>query len=469
MIVFALAALMAIPGAFVFALVADREHRADTVTEQVSSLQGGPQQLLGPLLIVPYSIPAPPPQPGPNSPPPADPTTGWYVISPEQGQTQLNINGTSLHRNIFDVPVYEAQANIEARFAPVPKSLDLPQNATVNWGGAQIVMGFTDLRGAKSDIVGAFTDPAGHTSVTFSPASGLDLGTPKLPLGLAGAPVTDNPSQFGLVVAPAAAIVSSPTGGVFNAAFHFTGAERLSVMPFAKSTTVAASGNWPAPSFDGGFPPESRQTAGKTFTVNWSVPFIARGLSDQGTTGALSLEALGVKDVGVTFVPANNPYTNVIRALKYAVMFVGLVFLTFFVFEALSGKRLHPAQYLMIGVAQMVFYLLLLSLSEYIGFDLAFAGAATATVGLIGLYAGAAFKSRAYQIQALGIFAVLYGLIYLLMSLEDFALLAGSIASFIGLSLAMYLTRNLDWYGGKATPAVVAAPASPPPEAPAAA
>ena len=111
------------------------------------------------------------------------------------------------------------------------------------------------------------------------------------------------------------------------------------------------------------------------------MPFIARGLSDQGTTGALSLETLGAKDLGVTFVPANNPYTSVIRALKYAVMFVGLVFLTFFVFEALSGKRLHPAQYLMIGVAQMVFYLLLLSLSEYVGFDLAFAvAAATATV-----------------------------------------------------------------------------------------
>jgi inner membrane protein len=138
------------------------------------------------------------------------------------------------------------------------------------------------------------------------------------------------------------------------------------------------------------------------------------------------------------------------------------VFLTFFVFEALSGRRLHPAQYLMIGFAQMVFYLLLLSLSEYVGFDWAFAGAAVATVGLIGLYAGAAFRSRVYQVQALLIFSVVYGLIYLLMRLDDFALLAGSIASFVGLSLAMYLTRNIDWYGGKAeapTPEPTPAPA----------
>jgi inner membrane protein len=109
----------------------------------------------------------------------------------------------------------------------------------------------------------------------------------------------------------------------------------------------------------------------------------------------------------------------------------------------------HPAQYLLIGSAQMVFYLLLLSASEYIGFDWGFAGAAIATVLLIGLYAGAAFRSRARGAQALAVFSAVYGLIYLLMRLEDFALLAGSVASFLGLAGAMYLTRNLDWYGGK--------------------
>jgi len=447
-LVFALALLMAIPGAFVFALVADREHRADTVTGEVSSLQGGPQQLLGPLLIAPYSIPAPPPAPGAAA---ADPTTGWYVVSPVEGQTRVDLKGTTLHRSIFDVPVYEAQAHIQARFAPPPKDLDLPKNATVDWSHAQIVMGLSDLRGAKSDIVGAFTGAAGRTSVAFSPASGLDLGTPKIPPNPEGRVVSDNSApQFGLVTAPAAAIVASPTGGVFDVSLRFTGAQRLGLLPFAKSTTAQVAGDWAAPSFDGGFLPETRQTAGKTFTAAWSVPFIARGLSDSGPSGALSLEQLGAKDLGVTFVPASNPYSSVIRALKYAVMFVGLVFLTFFVFEALSGRRLHPAQYLMIGFAQMVFYLLLLSLSEYVGFDWAFAGAATGTVGLIGLYAGAAFRSRVYQVQALIIFSIVYGLIYLLMRLDDFALLAGSLASFVGLSLAMYLTRDIDWYGGKA-------------------
>jgi inner membrane protein len=388
------------------------------------------------MLIAPYTAPRPA---GATAPGQSNVETGWYVISPEQGLANVAMKGASLHRGIFNVPVYEADADLDARFGAPPTSLNLPQGASVDWNAAQIVVGFSDLRGAKADVTGIFTDARGaKTKVTFAPASSIGLGSPS---GQGG---------FGLVAAPAAALLAGKSGGDLDVALRFTGAQRLSVLPYAKSTAVKVAGDWPAPSFDGGFLPEARQVGAQRFSASWSVPFIARGLSDHGTSDALSLQALGGKDLGVTFVPSNNPYTSVMRALKYAVMFVGLVFLTFFVFEALSGRRLHPAQYLLIGLAQMVFYLLLLSLSEYVGFDLAFAGAATATVALIGLYAGAAFKSRRYGVQALAIFAVVYGLIYLLMRLEDFALLAGSVASFVGLAAAMYLTRNIDWYGGQA-------------------
>ena len=210
------------------------------------------------------------------------------------------------------------------------------------------------------------------------------------------------------------------------------------------------AGDWAAPSFDGGFAPETRQVGAQGFSAAWSVPFIARGLSDQASASALSLDQLGPRTSASASYPPAIPTRPSARSLKYAVMFVGLVFLTFFVFEALSGARVHPAQYLLVGSAQMVFYLLLLSLSEYVGFDWAFAAAASATVLLMGLYAGSAFHSRARGVQALAVFAAVYGLIYLLMRLEDFALLAGSLASFIVLAGAMYLTRNLDWYGGKA-------------------
>jgi inner membrane protein len=447
LLVFALALLMAIPGVFVFALVADREHRAASVTSEVSAMQGGKQQVLGPMLVVPYSVPRPPGDNSGANASDAGPTTGWYVISPDTGSAAINVVGSSLHRSIFYVPVYEAIATLHAHFnAPPRDAMRLPANATVDWSAARIVVGFTDLRGAKSDVVGTMAGQPG--SFTFSPASDLDLNG------------TDATSNFGLVSAPALQALLGPNGGDIDVKLRFTGADRLGVMPFAKSTMVQIAGNWPSPSLDGAITAETRNVTAHGFSAAWSVPFIARGLSDHGETSALSLGGLGAKDLGVTFLPINDPYANVDRALKYIVMFVGLVFLSFFVFEALSGRRLHPAQYLMVGLAQMVFYLLLLSLSEYIGFDWAFAAGATATVLVIGLYAGAAFKSHAYTLRALAVFGLVYGLIYLLLRLDDFALLAGSIASFLGLAGAMYLTRNIDWYG-KTEPLKPDAAASP--------
>jgi inner membrane protein len=439
LLVFALALVMAIPGAFVFALLAEREHRADTVIHDVSALQGGSQAVLGPMLAAPYVIPAPPrAADAPANQPPPGPETGWYVVSPDSGEARVTVHGSNLHRSIFDVPVYDASADITAHFSGLPKNVNLPAGAVVDWRRAQIVVGLSDLRGAKADVTGVFQGKALRSSLVFNPASGVEIGAPG-----------GGNTGFGLVAAPADALVASPEGGDFKASLRFTGAQRLSVLPFAKSTVIDVAGDWPSPSFDGGFLPESRHLGAKAFSARWSVPFIARGLADHGPASALSLDGLGAKDLGVTFVAANNPYKSVERALKYAVMVVGLVFLTFFVFEALSGRRIHPAQYLLIGSAQMVFYLLLLSVSEYLGFDLAFAAAAVATVLLIGFYAGAAFKSRAYGARALVVFALVYGLIYLLLRLEDFALLAGSVASFLGLAAGMYLTRNVDWYGAR--------------------
>jgi inner membrane protein len=450
-LVCALAVLMAIPGLLVFSLVLDRQHRAETVTQQVSALQGGPQQLLGPMLVAPYTAPRPPANDANGVPRPQPPETGWYVVSPDEGLAKVTLKASSLHRSIFNVPVYEADAEIDAKFSPPPQAPNLPAGAQVDWQSARLVVGFSDLRGAKSDVTGVFEDPAGKTALAFSPTTGMSLGAPGVPATAAGyrtVPKSDG-SSYGLVEAPGAAVVATK-GGALHVSLRFTGAQRVSVMPFAKSTVVKIGGDWRGPSFDGGFLPEARQLARDGFAASWSVPFIARGLSDHGSAQALSLEQLGAKDLGVSLVPASDPYQTMMRALKYAVMFVGLVFLTFFVFEALSGTRVHAAQYLLVGLAQMAFYLLLLSLSEYIGFDWAFAAAASATVALMGLYAGAAFRSRARGAQALVVFSVVYGLIYLLMRLEDFALLAGSLASFVGLAGAMYLTRNLDWYGGKA-------------------
>jgi inner membrane protein len=442
LLVCALAVLMTIPGMFVWALIKDRAVRSDGAIAEVSQMQGGSQQVMGPLLIAPYAIT--PLTAG------GEIITGWYVVSPESGSAVVKVETQIRRRGIFDVPVYTAVADINARFAAPPAAPNLPPRAVVDWTRARIVMGFSDLRGGKLDPVATITSAAGRSQVAFAPASGINLGaaaTPPIPEDRQYRSAPEAGGRFGLVSTPAAPILA---GGVLQTRLKFSGAQRLAVMPFAKATSIRIAGDWPSPSFNGGFLPTRSTVTDDGFTANWDVPFMARGLVDQGSAEALSLSDLGQRDLGVTFMRTNNPYQNVMRALKYAVMFVGLVFLTFFVFEALSGRRLHPAQYVLIGLAQMIFYLLLLSLSEYVGFDIGFAIAAVATVLLIGLYAGAAFRARRYRIQAMVIFTTVYGLIYLLMRLEDFALLAGSIAAFVGLTAAMWLTRNIDWYGGRA-------------------
>jgi inner membrane protein len=151
--------------------------------------------------------------------------------------------------------------------------------------------------------------------------------------------------------------------------------------------------------------------------------------------------------VGLSFVEVANSYQSVHRSLKYALLIIGLVFLCYFGFEVTTGKRVHPAQYVLVGLAQIIFYLLLLSVAERIGFDLGFLLAAGATVTLLSSNAGWIFSNSAFALRAFGLFSTLYALIYLLLRLEDNALLAGAITSFLAIALLMYLTRRVEWYG----------------------
>lgn len=143
---------------------------------------------------------------------------------------------------------------------------------------------------------------------------------------------------------------------------------------------------------------------------------------------------------------AVDSYRAVHRSLKYVLLFLGLVFGTYFVFEATTGKRVHPAQYGLVGLAQLIFYLLLLSLAEKTSFDEAFAIAGAGTVTLLSVNAGWVFGSASQRVRGFAVFSVLYGVIYVLLRVEQDALLIGAIASFLVVASVMFVTRKLDWY-----------------------
>lgn len=425
LLVCALALVMTIPAAFVFFILGDRTHRAEAVSAELSRDVGGEQTFLGPVLAVPYAVPA--------TEPDKAPAQGVYVIFPVEGEGAAILTSEVRRRSLFEVPVYQTDLAFKARFN-LSGALDAaPRGAVFDWPRAELLLGAADPRGARADI--ALT--AGGRTLAVAPAN-LMAET-----GLSAEDGHGGRLRF--FGAPAGEIAQPDARFDAVARLRFTGAERISVLAFAKTTRLEMRGDWPHPSFDGGFLPVRRDIGDKGFTASWSVPFIARGVPAQGLSE--TVERLGQTALGVSLVEPANPYQSVSRSLKYAPLFLGLVFLAFFLFETAQGRRVHPAQYVLIGLAQIIFYLLLLSIAERIGFDAAFAIAAAATVGLISAYAGWVFESRRQGLIALAAFSVLYGLIYVLMRLEDLALLIGAVTSFAAIAAAMYFTRRIDWYG----------------------
>jgi inner membrane protein len=421
LLVCVLALIMTIPAFFVDSIVEERTKRAQDVIQEVSARVGGQQTFLGPTLAIPYTIP--PAYKG------ASPVLGVYVVFPTQGDATVRMRTEERRRSLFKVPVFQADLNFDAVFdlAGVPSSA--PTNAVLDWTRAGIVVGVSDARGALAD--GTLT--MNGKTVTFVPADIIGDANSEQRLPLKYFAVKE-----GGIAQPNAAFRVA-------AALRFSGAQRIAVLAYGKTTHLTVEGDWPSPSFDGGFLPVKRSVSTRGFTGEWSVPFIARGVPAEGASTAVS--ALDSTALGISFIEVADPYQSVNRSLKYVLLFVGLLFLSYFVFETTTGKRVHPAQYVLVGVAQMIFYLLLLSLAERIGFDWGFLVAGGATVLLLSANAKWIFESRVQGFRALIIFGLLYSLIYLLLRLEDNALLVGAVASFLAVAAVMYFTRNIDWYG----------------------
>ena len=424
-VVCGLAFLMAIPALFVSSVVEDRTKRAADVVQEISAHVGGPQIFLGPTVAVPYTV-APRFQTDTAK-------HGMYLVFPARATASLKTATQERRRSLFKVPVFQADLKLDGAFdlAGVPAAP--PQGAELDWSRAEIVVGVSDARGALADATLA-VDGKSYTLAPAEISQNIfvdDAQNARCRLSL-----------FGTKVA-----VSMKPDAQFSVSsvLRFSGAQRIAVLAYGKTTHVNVQGDWPSPGFDGGFLPVNRSVSGNGFAAEWSVPFIARGVRAEGPGDAIT--GLDSTAMGISFIEVADPYQSVNRSVKYIPLFLGLVFLSYFVFEATAGKRVHFAQYTLVGIAQLIFYLLLLSLAERIGFGAGFLLAGTATVLLLSANAAWIFSSRLQGLRAFAIFSVLYVLIYLLLRLEDNALLVGAIASFLAVAAVMYFTRGLDWYG----------------------
>jgi inner membrane protein len=417
LLVSGLAVLMMIPAFLVSDLVEERAKRAKEVVEEISGRTGGAQTFLGPTLAIPYTV-APAIQG-------AAPMRGTYLVFPASGDASLKVRTEERRRSLFKVPVYQADLKFDAAFNLTGVPVAAPAGAELDWTHASIVVGASDVRGALED--GMLT--VNGQSAAFVPAGNIGDDVQRFPLNYFGVKVPD-------VVKPNAIFKATAT-------LRFSGAQRLAVLAFAKSTHVTVEGDWRSPGFDGGFLPVKRTVSGQGFTGEWSVPFIARGVPAEGVGSASALDRTAM---GISLIEVADPYQSVNRSVKYAFLFVDLLFLAYFVFEVTAARRVHAAQYILVGVAHMIFYLLLLSFAERIGFDWAFLVAGGATVILLSANAKWIFASLAQGIRAFAVFSLLYFFIYLLLRLEDNALLVGAVASFLAVATVMYFTRRIDWY-----------------------
>ena len=428
-----LALLMAIPAVFVMNIVEDRTNRAKEVVQEISGHVGGQQVFLGPVLTIPYTVP--PTYKGESV------ATGTYVVFPIEGDAAVKVRTEQRRRSLFKVPVFQADLNFDAAFdlAGVPSSA--PTNATLDWTHAGIVVGVSNAHGALAD--GTLT--ANGKTVAFVPAENIrdpnaEQHMPLTYLGVSAKDLAQPNAKFRV-----------------NAALRFSGAQRFAVLAYGKTSHLTVEGDWPSPGFDGAFLPIKRTVSAQGFTGEWLVPFIARGVRAEGTDVAVG--NLVNSELGVSLIEVADPYQSVSRSLKYMPLFLGLVFLSYFIFEVTSRKQVHPAQYILVGLAQLIFYLLLLSLAEHIGFGWSFLLAGGATVLLLSINAKWIFGSLAQGLRALAVFSLLYVFIYLLLRLEDNALLVGAVASFLAVAAVMYFTRKIDWYSSITTGDAEAAPA----------
>jgi inner membrane protein len=424
-----------IPMLFVWLLVEERERRAGEVRGEVAREWGESQFINGPVLIIPYTV--------------------KVVFTDKDGkQTEtvqerlavfmpqaLNVSGKAttkvLHRSIYDVPVYTGTFELTGSFAAPDFAELAPDADTVRWKDAILAIAISDVSGLKS--ASAVTIDAA-TQLPFEPSLGV-LGERGIHTRLADA--------TGLFTATATPGPAAEALQGFTFAFGLTlnGTSGISFAPVARDTVVGFSTDWPDPSFTGAFLPTDRVINPAAFSARWQVPHLARSVPQAWTLTTQNDLQMNPYRFGVDFVVPVDFYQLVTRAAKYSTMFLATAFMAVFVIELRSTRKVHAVQYLFVGLAMAFFYVLLISFAEQIGFAWAYLIAAGATVGLISLYVGRVQASLFKGFVMLLVLTAIYALLYLILQLEDYALLAGAIAGFLMLAAVMFGTLKVNWSG----------------------
>lgn len=410
----ALTIALLVPSVLIIGLVDERETTRDNAVREVSDKWGNAQIIAGPVLTVPYRV--------------LTSTTKDRVVYstelahflPESLTIAATLQPEIRYRGMYEVVLYSSRVHLEGSFAaPVFARLGIsPED--VLWDKASLSLGISDLKGVKEGVRVQFGDQSLLADPGVNSSDILSTGINVRPI--LGHSTKEYP---------------------FSTTLDFNGSGQLQFVPAGKETEVHISSAWSNPSFVGSTLPVRRTVHNGEFTADWKVLHLNRNFPQQwsGTQYDITPSAFGVK----LLLPVDE-YQKTMRAAKYAILFIVFTFVAFFLTEILSRKVIHPIQYALIGFALLLFYILVLSLSEQMPFNRAYIISSVSIILLVGGYTRSVLAGRFGATMITGIMVIFYGFMYVLLQLEDYALLLGSIGLFGILATIMYLTRKIDWF-----------------------
>lgn len=409
--------ILMIPNAMVNDLINERRQTSEEAMNEVSASWAEEQTIIGPYISVPY-----------------DETTtdengktttlrGHYHLMPKGLEINTTLTPSERSRGIYKVVVYESGSDISASFT-IP-DLKTDEGAKLRFvpDEARLCMGIPDMRGISERLV-------------------FDVNGTSLECG-PGLPSADIFTSGVSVVIPDS-LVASVNDLKVSLKLSLKGSRTLNFVPIGKETRVNVTSPWSSPSFFGSFLPTQRDVRPDGFTASWKVFDLNRNFPQEWYDAEQDIHP---STFGVRLMRTVDHYTLSTRSGKYAILVIALTFVVYFFIESLNRRRIHPVQYILVGLALSVFFLLLLSLSEHIGFNQSFVLGAMATTLLIAVYSRGVFNDTKLALFMGGLLAVIYGFIFTILQLEDMALLVGSIGLFLVLAIVMVWSRKVNWYG----------------------
>lgn len=434
--------LLLLPASWIQDLMQEREARAEGVIDEISSKWSGSQTLAGPILVIPYKVQEKVDK-GKDGIEIYE-RTETYLFLPEKLSVRGDITPDVLHRGIFDAVVYTAALGIQADFEkPDFEKLNITAE-NVLWKDAHMIFPITDLRGISDKL----SFKVGDAEKSTEPSNNLRVSVRREQLVNRDVYSYEN-SESSPYYATSGVIanLSWQTADDFNGKtaidLNLKGSQRLNFVPTGKTTDVKLSGTWNNPSFDGEFLPETREISDSAFTATWSVLHYNRPFSQQWNKAD---EKLSGSDFGVKLILPVDQYQKSIRTSKYGQLIIILTFMALFLVEITRKVRIHPFQYILIGIALIIYYTLLLSFSEQIGYNAAYAVASLSTVVLISFYSMSFLKDKGLVALFTSLLVVFYTFIFVIILQQDFSLIIGSIGLFLIVAALMYFSRKVSWY-----------------------